>query len=99
MPIPRLDEHGFLPPGVHDCTLEEIKERFAVFQESDRRPTLFRKLENLVAEIRVTNMARWLVIDGSFVTAKADPNDIDLILVIYRYHDVAADLLPSQYNL
>jgi len=44
-------------------------------------------------------MARWLIIDGSFVTAKPDPNDIDLILVLAPLHDLRADLLPTQYNL
>jgi len=44
-------------------------------------------------------MARWLIIDGSFVTAKPDPNDIDLILVLAPLHDLRADLLPAQYNL
>jgi hypothetical protein len=44
MPIPDLDQGGFLPPGVHDCSLEEIGERFARFQVSDRRMRLFDKL-------------------------------------------------------
>ena len=44
-------------------------------------------------------MGKWLVIDGSFVTAKADPNDIDLILALDRNHDFKADLAPAHYNL
>jgi len=39
------------------------------------------------------------VIDGSFVTAETDPNDIDLIAIIQRDYDFSADLLPSQYNV
>jgi len=28
MPIPALNRHGLLPPGVHECTLEDIRNRF-----------------------------------------------------------------------
>ncbi len=26
MPIPSLNEHGLLPPGIHDCSLEELNQ-------------------------------------------------------------------------
>ncbi len=39
-----------------------------------------------------------VLLDGSFVTAKAAPNDIDLILVVPATHDFSADILPAQYN-
>ena len=99
MAIPLFDEHGFLPAGVHDCGLEEIKARFGLAQGSDRRPQLFRKLQALVAEVRAADFARCLLLDGSFVTSKTDPNDIDLVLVLPRAHDVSGDLRPAQYNL
>jgi len=38
-------------------------------------------------------------VDGSFVTSKPDPNDIDLVVIVMSGHDYAADLLPSQYNV
>jgi len=41
MPIPALNEHGLLPAGIHDCTLDELKSRFGSFQISDRRNQLF----------------------------------------------------------
>jgi hypothetical protein len=99
MPIPLLDQHGLLPVGVHDCTLEEIKARFGSFQRSDRRPQLFQKLAALIAEMRSARFARYLLVDGSFSTAKPDPNDIDLVLVLPFAHDFADDLTPAQYNL
>ena len=58
MPIPFLDEHGFLPAGIHDCTLEEIKARFGSFQTTDRRPQLFAKLEAFLAEARAARMVQ-----------------------------------------
>ena len=99
MAIPGLDPNGFLPVGVHHCTLAEIQARFGTFQESDWRPRLFEKLHALIAEARAARFARALLIDGSFVTAKPAPNDIDLVLVLPRAHDLRADLPPAQYNL
>ena len=40
-----------------------------------------------------------VLVDGSLVTAKPDPSDIDLVLVVAANHDFSADLPPAQYNL
>lgn len=40
-----------------------------------------------------------VVIDGSFVTTKPDPNDIDLVLVLPASHDFSADLPGAQYDI
>jgi hypothetical protein len=99
MPIPPLDQHGLLSVGIHDCTLDELKGRFGSFQINDQRPKLFHKLVAFIVEAQTARFARCLLIDGSFVTAKADPNDIDLVLVLPLTHDLEADLSPAQYNL
>jgi hypothetical protein len=44
-------------------------------------------------------VATSVLIDGSFVTAKEDPNDIDLILVLPPTHDFDRDLSPAEYNV
>lgn len=99
MPIPLLDDHGFLPVGVHDCTLEEIKARFGSFQASDRRPRLFARLETFLSEANASRLVVSVLVDGSFVTAKTEPNDIDLVLVVARNHSFVADLSPLEYNV
>ena len=53
----------------------------------------------MVEEIRRTKVARSLLINGSFVTADPQPNDIDLILVLPADWDFASDLTPGVYNL
>jgi hypothetical protein len=98
MPIPPLDEDGFLPPGIHGCRLEEVGERFSTLGGSERRSRLFAKLQEYVRDVRRTGMAVALVIDGSFVTGKPDPSDIDLVLVLKRDHDFTLDLRPFEYN-
>lgn len=99
MPIPELNTQGLLPPGVHDCTIEEIAARFGVFQGSEHRPRLMEKLTAFIAEARMSGIACALLIDGSFVTATPAPNDIDLVVVLLATHDRTVELLPSQYNL
>ena len=99
MPIPAFDQYGLLPVGIHDCTIAEVRSRFGSFQSSDRRPGLFQKLELLVAEARAAQFLRSLLIDGSFVTVEPKPNDIDLVLVLPRTHNVSADLPPAHYTL
>ncbi|MHB1556452.1 MAG: DUF6932 family protein [Isosphaeraceae bacterium] len=99
MPISELNEHGFLPEGIHDASLDEIRERFGRFQRTDRRPELFSKLMVLLTEIRSTGLVKAVIVDGSFVTAKDEPSDIDLILILHADHDDQAELRPFEYNV
>ena len=99
MPIPLLDADGFLPVGVHDCTLEEVKARFRSFQTTNRRPQLFAKLEAFLKEVRAAGIVQSVLVDGSFVTTKPEPNDIDLIFVLAPGHNFSADLSPTEYNV
>ena len=71
--IPNFRRNGELPPGVHETTLEEIRERFGF-------NALRRKLiEGLNAALQNLQMAgvRRVYINGSFITNKAYPADID----------------------
>ncbi len=99
MPIPASNPDGLLPIGIHDCTLDELKARFGAFQSNDQRPRLFARLQGFLAEVRAAGFVRSVLVDGSFVTSKPAPNEIDLILVVASDHDVSADLLPSRYNV
>src|SRR5215475_11662445 len=98
MPIPDLNENGLLPEGVHDCTLDEIGERFVRFQTTDRRIQLFEKLRALVEEERQAGLAIELIIDGSFVTDKPEPGDIDLLIVLPSDYNRMGELAPFRYN-
>jgi hypothetical protein len=66
---------------------------------SDRRPQLFARLEAFLSEARDSGLAVSVLVDGSFVTAKPEPNDIDLIVVVSANQDFAADLSPAEYNV
>jgi hypothetical protein len=60
----QLTNEGVLPPGIHDASLEEIKALFGQFQESDRRPRLFERLEKLVAQIKSLDFIRHLIVNN-----------------------------------
>lgn len=97
--IPLFNENGWLPDGLHDCTLQEAAERFGAFQSSDRRPQLWARFSEFMREAKACQWMETILVDGSFVTAEPDPRDIDLVLVVAASHDFSADLPPAQYNL
>jgi hypothetical protein len=99
MPIPALNAEGLLPDGVHDCTLDEIRERFGAFQRTDRRCRLFERLERYVAAARASGLVVAVIVDGSFVTAKDEPSDVDVIVVLRKDHDFGTTLRPMEYNV
>jgi hypothetical protein len=96
--VPDLTDNGLLPVGLHECTLEELREAFGRFNRSDRRPRLFRNLERYCDEVSAAGVGRYLVVNGSFVTAKPDPNDIDVLLVLRDDLDLAHPVPPYEYN-
>jgi hypothetical protein len=52
-----------------------------------------------VADLRRWDFAQELLIDGSFVTAAATPNDIDFVLVLRADYDLLQEVSPFEYNL
>lgn len=96
--IPQLQD-GILPEGVHLCTLEEVKEVFGQFRRSDRRPQLTETLTRYVQDARNSGVVSAILIDGSYVTNKEEPGDIDLIVALRSDFDLAAEMRPMEYNI
>ena len=76
--LPPLKEDGYLPPGLHRCTFEELAERFG--HGSPEREVEIRELRQLVEWARRAGIRR-LIVNGSFVTAKRAPNDVDVVIL------------------
>lgn len=72
--IPRLTEDGCLPEGVHEASLEELRARFG--RRSAARRRLFKGLHRAIENLREAGVKR-VYVDGSFVTDKPAPNDVD----------------------
>lgn len=77
--IPSCNDDGYLPPGIHRATLEEIAARFG--QESELRRAQMESLRWLV-ELAWRAGVQRIIVNGSFVTDKLEPNDVDCVLLI-----------------
>jgi hypothetical protein len=77
--IPELNEIGYLPPGVHLASLDEVAERFG--QESKIRRAQMDSIRWLV-EIAKKAGALRLITNGSFVTDAFELNDVDCALLL-----------------
>jgi hypothetical protein len=66
---------------MHDGSLADVRVCFGSFQGSDVRQRLFIRLEELTAVMMRSGLFEALLLDGSFVTTKPAPNDIDLVAV------------------
>jgi predicted nucleotidyltransferase len=98
LPIPDLESTGFLPEGIHECTIEEISDRFGRFQTTDKRPTLNGGLVRYISELREAAIGKYLIVNGSYVTSKDSPSDIDVLLVLKDDVDLTNNLPPFRKN-
>ena len=76
--IPPFNDEGYLPPGIHAATLEEIASRFG--EDSELRRVQMDSVHWLVELARRAGVLR-IVVNGSFVTDKLEPNDVDCVLL------------------
>jgi hypothetical protein len=77
--IPSFEDNGYLPPGLHPATLDEIAERFGT--EPELRRVQMESLRWLV-DLAWRAGAMRIVINGSFATDAWEPNDVDCVLLI-----------------
>lgn len=82
---PPFNEHGDLPVGLHAATLDEVLKHFA---HTPRRAVIGRRLARIYQLACATGHLRRFVVFGSFVTAKPDPNDVDIFLLMEDSFDV-----------
>lgn len=83
MLIPAFTASGDLPLGVHQATLQEVIARFGLGPAQRRAVAL--RLERVYNSARGTGALARFVIFGSFVTAKPDPNDLDVFMVMEEH--------------
>src|SRR5437867_4315038 len=89
--IPDFNDDGYLPPGIHSATLDEIEKRFG--RESEVRQAEMQSLQWLIDLVRRVGGLR-VIVNGSFVTDKFEPNDVDCVVLIDEHfpHDVSAEM-------
>jgi hypothetical protein len=84
--LPKLTGEGELPPGVHRADWQEFQARFG--GPSPRRVWLSGRLQALLELAATNGKLRRVFIWGSFVTAKAAPGDLDILLIMDEDFDV-----------
>ena len=77
--IPTFRPDGYLPEGLHFADEAEVIFRFG--SATPRRRRLALRLRRWIELAKHVGARRFLV-DGSFVTAKPDPGDIDAVILL-----------------
>jgi hypothetical protein len=94
-----------LPAGLHKMTAAELKQKVVGdFPRSHRRPALWSNFEWLLDALISVKLPCEIWVDGSFLTKKAEPDDIDLVVDVrvdrLKVADTAqADLLQKLHDL
>jgi hypothetical protein len=86
VPLPPFNENGDLPVGVHRATLRETIDRFGT--ENPQRMIVALRLEHIYRLASTTAQLRRFIVFGSFITAKKDPNDVDVFMVMEDGFDI-----------
>lgn len=79
--IPSFEDSGWLPPGVHPATLDEIDQRFG--RPSELRRVQMESVRWMLDLARRADVQR-IVLNGSFVMDIMEPNDVDCVLLLGR---------------
>jgi|SRR5215470_6790553 len=72
-----------LPPGLHEMTLVELRVMCVdAFPLSSRREPIMRSLEGMCTAISLALLRTAVWVDGSFVTEKIEPDDVDVVVAL-----------------
>lgn len=85
-PLPPFTDSGDLPVGVHRATLQSVTDRFG--RGSPQRVGVASRLVRIHEVAAKTVQVRRFVVFGSFVTAKSEPEDVDVFLMMQDAFDV-----------
>lgn len=77
--VPRRRRDGTLPPGVHPATLDEVLAAYP--PTNQQRQILNDALQCAVRVLRQLDPTLVIYVDGSDITNKAEPNDVDLLII------------------
>ena len=78
--IPDFDDDGDLPIGVFPATLSQVLDRFG--KGSGQREIVGRRLDRIYRLAFATGHLARVVVFGSFVTNKSEPNDVDVVIIM-----------------
>ena len=82
---PAFNAEGDLPVGLHSATLEEVCRHFGA---NLRRAVIAERLARIYRLAHATGHLARFIIFGSFITAKSEPRDVDIFLLMEDSFDV-----------
>ena len=82
---PAFDNNGDLPVGIYRATLTEVLEHFGT--GSLQRRLVGQRLERIYTLAVSTGQVLRFTVFGSFVTAKPNPGDVDVFLIMQDTFD------------
>ena len=88
MPLPNLNHDGELPEGIHKATIEEVIAQFG--SGTEQRIIVTERLQRIYQLAKDIGHLQQLLIFGSYITAKPEPNDIDVVIILDDDFDMAA---------
>jgi hypothetical protein len=93
----KFNNHGYLEAGIHPATVEEIEEHLVkAFPTSTTRAEIATGYKQHRAELEKLGIQVEQLLDGSFISTKNDPSDVDMVC----FADAASiDALPPHQQL
>ena len=88
MALPNLNYAGELLEGIHQATIDEVITQFG--SGTSQRETMTERLQRIYQLAKGTGNLQRLIIFGSYITAKPEPNDVDVVLIFDDDFDVVA---------
>lgn len=94
------DFPALLGPGIHPMSLQALHAlAVAPFPADPKRAELFDKLTTWASAIQAAGISGQLWLDGSFLTEKPDPSDIDCVLWSPTWTDPSLATPTAQLQL
>ena len=82
---PEFNDNGDLPAGIHQATLAEVLQHFGT--GTIQRRLVAQRLARIYKLAKSTRQVARFVVFGSFVTAKPDPGDVDIFMLMENSFD------------
>jgi len=83
---PEFDDNGDLPTGIHQATLAEVLQHFGT--GSIQRRLVGQRLARIYKLAKSSGQVARFIVFGSFVTAKHDPGDVDIFMLMENSFDL-----------
>ena len=79
MALPNLNDAGELPIGIHQATIDEVIAQFG--SGTLQREIVTARLQRIYQFAKDTGSLQQLIVFGSYITAKPEPNDVDVVII------------------